>query len=209
MSGPSTWSGRRRLVVHHTHLIPGLFWLFQPDDVVFFDDCLYSQYTFLAENVDRMAEIGVDCVLGLSPKAMRPDGSDGMRGIESWRLHEALNSQVRSAIDIASGDYLRGFMCESEVRDLLLRGNVHLALHGCCHLRLETVENRVEQARIFSDDVDSGVKMLGDFGFSTEIFVYPYAFEPFLGERTLRSRGFRWIFAGNKTRRIPVEELKC
>lgn len=145
------------LVVHHTHLVPGLFWLFRPHDVVFFDDCLYSQYTFLAENVDRMSEIGIDCVLGLSPKAMRPEGICGIREIESWRLHEALNSQVRSASDTASGDYLRGFMCESEVRELLSHGNVHLALHGCCHLKLETVENRVEQARMFSEDVDSGM----------------------------------------------------
>ena len=32
----------RKIVIHHTHLIDNIIDLLLPNDIVFFDDCLYS-----------------------------------------------------------------------------------------------------------------------------------------------------------------------
>lgn len=196
------------VVVHHTHLIPNIVDRLKSNDLVFFDDCLYSQYVFLCENMETLRMRNIVCVLGLSPKVVRPSDAPGMYGIESAILHKQLNSQIKTCVDEITGTYINGFMNISEVKYLLTYDNVFIALHGCCHLKLEDELNRFKQTMLFKQDLVDGLKMFDEYGFQTDIFVYPYAFEPFLGSRILKENGFRYIFAGHNSKRIPVEELK-
>lgn len=44
-------AARRRVVVHHTHLLgQRIVDFLHANDIVFFDDCLFSQYNFIKEN---------------------------------------------------------------------------------------------------------------------------------------------------------------
>lgn len=130
---------RRMVVVHHTHLIPNIVNLLKHGDLVFFDDCLYSQYVFLRGNSDALDKLGIIRVLGLSPKAIRPYETDGIYEVESSVLHNQLNEQVRVISNETNGDYIRGFMSMPEVKTLLTNKNTFLALHGCCHLDMTKV----------------------------------------------------------------------
>jgi hypothetical protein len=49
--------------------------------------------------------------------------------------------------------------------------------------------------------------MLKQMNLATDIFVYPYAYQPFLGNKILTEFGFRYIFAGENTKRISIERL--
>ena len=198
---------RRMVVVHHTHLLKNITERLKRGDLVFFDDCLYSQYVFLEANVDKLSDMGVSCVLGLSPKAMRPSGNPGIYSIESGELHRVLNSNVETIADSAPESCLNGFMSEVEVKRLLDGDNVFLALHGCCHLKLENTVDKFRQPIVFRKDVEDGKHMLRDMGLDTNIFVYPYAYVPFLGDMVLRQCGFTYVFAGNGARRTPIEEI--
>ena len=59
----------------------------------------------------------------------------------------------------------------------------------------------------FQKDVSDGMDMLVRLGYKTDIFVYPYAYEPVFGSSFLRRMGFRYIFAGRDSQRTPMEEL--
>lgn len=88
--------GRRRVVIHHTHLLPSS-WpsLLKKDDIVFFDDCLFSQWTFLKENTGVFTERGIDCVLGFSSGlyASEDDGQQ-IHDVESHVLHDICNAKI-------------------------------------------------------------------------------------------------------------------
>ena len=131
----------RMVVVHHTHLIQDIVSLLKEWDIVFFDDCLYSQYIFLKDNIDILKDMNITCVIGISPKALRQEGTDGFYAVESGKLHEKMNLEIKTRDDVISGDYINGFMCKSELIELLNNENVFPALHGCCHLKMDgTVE---------------------------------------------------------------------
>lgn len=147
------------------------------------------------------------CILGLSPKAIREECNFGICAVESAVLHNQMNSEIKLFEDEICGEYINGFMTISEVRTLMQNDNVFLALHGCCHLHLQDISSIIEQSLIFKRDVESGIKALNEYGLNTDIFVYPYAYEPFLSRKILREHGFRYIFAGNDSKRIPIEEL--
>ena len=58
---------RRRVVVHHTHLLgQRIVDFLHVNDIVFFDDCLFSQYNFIKDNENFFKEMTIDCVLGFS-----------------------------------------------------------------------------------------------------------------------------------------------
>lgn len=198
---------RRMVVIHHTHLIKDIAGLLNQRDLVFFDDCLFSQYVFLKNNIEQLKQKGIVCVLGFSPKVVRPIGNPGIEAVESAKLHKQLNIEVHSVDDKITGDYINGFMTLDEVKELIADESVYLGLHGCCHLNLENEENKILQGMKFRRDVEDGVGKLTEYGLFTDIFVYPYAYEPFLGHRTLDEFGFRYIFAGNDSKRIPIEKI--
>ena len=59
---------RRQIVIHHTHLFENVDVLsyLKPNDDVFFDDCLYSQYVFIKKNINFFIDNKIDCILGFS-----------------------------------------------------------------------------------------------------------------------------------------------
>lgn len=51
------------------------------------------------------------------------------------------------------------------------------------------------------------MSILSEIGINTDIYVFPYSYEPFLSHTILKRNGFRYIFAGKDSKRIPIEEL--
>lgn len=106
---------------------------------------------------------------------------------------------------------LHGFMSVEEVHELLDLQNTYIAFHGGRHLSLESdVKNgmgKIDIAMDFRMDISSGVKRFHDFGFDTDIFVYPYAYDFFISDKILKEFGFRYIFAGRNSKRIEIERV--
>lgn len=134
----------RKVVVHHTHLLPGLMQLLEPSDMLFFDDCLFSQWQFIMSNVQQLQSLGIECVLGLSTRLVRTSQKPFCE--VSAKLHSRVHSGDMSA--------LGGFMSISEIRQLLSFSNVRLAGHGAHHLDLRALSgSKLEQAKLFNADV--------------------------------------------------------
>lgn len=176
-------------------------------DLLFFDDCLYSQYVFLKQNNDILKQKNVVCVMGLTTKAIRPENNIPKYDIQSSELHLLMNKQIKTYNDVVQGDYINGFMSLSEIYELIQNENIFLAFHGCCHLNLQEEKSKIYQTQIFRRDICDGVEMLKQMNLTTDIFVYPYAYQPFLGNKILTEFGFRYIFAGENTKRISIERL--
>lgn len=51
----------------HTHLLgQRIVDFLDANDIVFFDDCLFSQYNFIKDNESFFKDMAIDCVLGFS-----------------------------------------------------------------------------------------------------------------------------------------------
>lgn len=198
---------KRLIVIHHIHKLKNPLIHIKTGDLLFFDDCLYSQYVFLKNNIDMLYNLGVGCVLGLSPKAIRSELDSGIKDIESDTLHKQMNEQIKIYTDTICGEYINGFMSLKEINEILKYKNVFIALHGCCHLKLENVKSKIEQSKIFLNDLDDGIRLMKEYNLITNIYVYPYAYEPCISQIYLKKRGFKYIFAGNNSKRIPIESL--
>lgn len=67
--------GKRNIVVHHTHILNhGILDLIKSGDIVFFDDCVYSQYVFFMENAGFFMKNDIYAVFGFSTALFRQDG---------------------------------------------------------------------------------------------------------------------------------------
>jgi len=146
----------RHIVVHHCR--PGLIEpdLFMPDDVVFFDDCLYSQYRFFMENAERMR--GMSVVFAFSPGLLRRGGTPPIDDVDSAEVHAAVNMRMKTWLD-PPPDQVRAFMSAGELHQLEKFKDVRLALHGCVHLRLQDVPRKVDRLAMFRRDVEDAVKL--------------------------------------------------
>lgn len=58
----------KKIVIHHTCYIDDdiILAALCQNDLVFFDDCLYSQYLFLKKYAKVLADKSITCVLGFS-----------------------------------------------------------------------------------------------------------------------------------------------
>ena len=204
---------RRRIVIHHTHLLPFLWQsLLQPKDLVFFDDCLFSQWTFLTYNFKFFEENQIDCILGFSSGLYASEESlRQLEKIESHVLHDACNSKI---FTIDDADVLRstfpemnGFMKVSQLKQLLQMPFCHLALHGCCHLNLSKEQNLLKKVQLFKNDLDAGCKRLKQLELSTNIFVYPYVHSFPMSDICLKKSGFACIIGSNQIFRTSIEDL--
>lgn len=140
----------RRIVVHHCPRDFARPDLFAYGDTVFFDDCLWSQYRFILSNLDMLA--GTRVVLGFSPGLARPKGLPPIEYVESAVAHEAVNAVERRPGD-AFPDQIRAFMSVDEVLELVEESGAEIALHGCSHVRLESICSRVGRLAAFRRDV--------------------------------------------------------
>lgn len=194
----------RRIVVHRCGRDFPRPDLFKEGDVVFFDDCLYSQYRFFEENIAALS--GVTAVFAFSPGLFRRDGQPPIDDVDSAEVHKAVNARVRTWLD-PRPDQARAFMTAAELRSLARLGSVKIALHGCVHLRLEDVPNRTDRLVMFRQDARDAVRLAALHGFETDMFVYPYAFCEDGYEHVLRRLGFRETYARPGAYRIAVEDL--
>ena len=182
------------------------------DDIVFFDDCLFSQYNFLKENQDFFEQTSIDCILGFSSGLYASENAKQVHEVGSHVLHDACNSRISTIVD---ADRLRdelleigGFMKISQLKELLQLPFCHLALHGCCHLNLQNEKNLLKKIQMFKLDLDSGCKRLNELGLTTTTHVYPYVYSFATSDIALKRAGFKQIIGGlDKIFRISIEDL--
>ena len=191
----------RKVVMHQPHTVDNPMGRLQMGDLLFLDDCLYSQYAFMRERGDELLERGINVVLGLSSFLVRNGECEPVSMSVSSELHDRFHSG-----DMTS---LCGFMSLGEIRELLGAQNTYLAFHGGRHLNLESDarsgRGKIDIATDFRGDISSGFGRLHELGFDTDIFVYPYAYDFFVSDRILKEFGFRYIFAGRNSKRIEIE----
>lgn len=189
----------RKIVIHHTHLIDDIMSLLNDNDLVFFDDCLYSQYLFIHQNKQQLQAKNINCILGFSTQIYRTTQIPIIEN--SAILHDRVHADDNTAFG--------GFMSLSELRELLCFDNIHLAGHSAKHLELEKITtSKLQQSQIFNKDITLMKKDLDALNLNTDIFVYPYAYDDFpCAETIVRINGFRYIFAGKNSKRIEIETL--
>jgi len=190
----------RKIVIHHCHLIKNIVDLLDDNDLVFFDDCLYSQFVFIKNNIQKLRNKHITCVLGFSTNLYRRNEFDAIYDINSAILHDRIHADDMSA--------LNGFMSLNELNFLLKYDNIHLACHGCMHLQLEKIcKSKIDLMTKFNDDLNNATKMLNELNLKTDIFVYPYAFDFFVSDKIVHKHGFNHIFAGKNSQRLEIEKI--
>lgn len=101
---------------------------------------------------------GVRIVMGFSPGLARPSALSPIRFIESYIAHAAVNKVMMSPSDVPP-DEIRAFMSVDEVRELSEIDGVEIAMHGCMHLKLEFIANRISRLLMFKRDVENGIAL--------------------------------------------------
>lgn len=199
----------KNITIHHCHLfdIKTVLNQINQNDVLFFDDCLYSQYVFLKNFNELFRERHIKCVLGFSSYLFREEGERGIYDIRSDEIHKECNKHIKSIKDSKDGlKTINGFMTISEIKNLLTYDNISLALHGCCHLRLTDLD-KFDQLTTFRLDLIDGMEMLNKHNLKTNIFVYPYEYSLKTMNIILVNYGFQYIFGEDETDRIELETL--
>ena len=189
----------RKIVIHHTHLIKDIMSLLKDDDIVFFDDCLYSQYLFIKKYIQELQLKNITCILGFSTRILRSSQKPLIQ--HSAILHNNIHSNILDAYS--------GFMTIDEIQELLQFCNVYLAGHGAKHLNLEKMNlSKIQQTKLFAEDISIMKKDLDKLQLDTNIFVYPYTYYDFPCANTiLKNNGFKHIFGYKDTMRISIENL--
>ena len=202
------YSQNRKLVIHqayHPHIIDSI----HEYDVLFFDDCLYSQYKFVVSNYDRLMMKNTKCVFGFSSALFRDECVSPTIEVDSHEIHDKVNSYAKTYHDVdnQSNDF-SGLMTINEMKQLMELANVGFALHGCCHLNLRLIPSKLSQMSAFISDLNDGIQLWHHhFNYYPKAYVFPYAYEPFLANRALAKRNIHYSFAGNHTKRIPIEDV--
>lgn len=191
----------RKIVIHHTHILDDqlILSVLKDNDVLFFDDCLYSQYLFLKNNNHILRSKNIICVLGFSTRLYRTHQIPIIEN--SAVLHNRYHSN--------DNDSLGGFMSLDELRELLMYNNIIIAGHGSNHLELNMMNlTLIQQSQVFIQDISNMTKELKHFNFYTDIFVFPYAYDVFpCAKKIVYNAGFNHIFAASDSQRIEIEIL--
>lgn len=197
----------RKIVIHHIYLIDDINKLLQENDLLFFDDCLYSQYVYIKENINFLIDKNINCILGLSPKLIRKDSIKTGIFIESYKIHDDVNKYIYNKDSEYYSTAMNGFMSLSEIKELLQYKNIKLGLHGCCHLKLEYLDNMLSKITTFIKDTKDGIKLLKQYNLFTNIYVYPYEYKLPIFDHILRQKfGFTDIYGADDSR-IYIEKL--
>ena len=189
----------RKIVIHHTHLINDIMSLLKDNDIVFFDDCLYSQYLFIQKHIKELQLKNIICILGFSTQIYRTNQIPIIE--DSAILHKRYHSN--------DNDSLGGFMSLDELGELLEYDNIIIAGHGAKHLELEKMHlKKIQQSQLFTQDISIMTNDLKTFGFYTNVFVFPYAYDQFpCAKKIVYNAGFSYIFAACDSQRIEIESL--
>lgn len=191
----------RKIVIHHTHILGDelILSLLKDNDVLFFDDCLYSQYLFLKKNNHILLYKNIICILGFSASLYR---TNQIPFIEDSAI-------IHNRIHINDNLALGGFMSLNELRELLKYDNIFLAGHGSKHLNLEKMNlEKTQQTKLFISDINEMLQLFKKFSFQTNIFVYPYAYYDFpCSEIIIKNNGFKYIFGYKNNMRMSIENI--
>ena len=191
----------RRIVIHDTFKIKDqILKYLQNNDLVFFDDCLYSQYVFLIDNIKQLEQKNINCVIGFSSKIYRQK--------ENKPIYEANCAEYHNRVHINDLNALNAYMSLDEIRQLLQFDNIYLAGHGAQHLDLQNMNlDKLSQTNKFKDDFNNMLDDYANYNLKTNIFVYPYAYDRFPFANLIIKKYFNYIFAGQNTKRIQIEDL--
>ena len=120
----------RKIVIHETCCYDDwqILNVLQRNDMLFLDDCLYSQYVFLLKNIDALKDKNVACVLGFSTSIFRREDRLPIYDAHCAEFHNRVHSGDKSAY--------AAYMSISEIEELLKFENILLACHGDAHLDL-------------------------------------------------------------------------
>lgn len=204
----------RLIVIHHCQLIcDKIISVLQNNDILFFDDCLYSQYVFLKQYNNILKEKDIICVLGFSAALHRLDKDNPIYDIESHVIHNKCNQFIKTYKDVETNYFeeLNGFMHLDEIKELLQEDNIYLACHGSCHLDFRnTTDTNLVNIIKFKKDLDDAVNLFKFHKLIANIYVYPYAYSlNNLFEPCIKQQNFIYIFANDKLHgsRISIEDL--
>ena len=192
----------RKIVIHETCCYDDqqILNVLQHDDMLFLDDCLYSQYVFLAKNIDALKYKNIVCVLGFSTSIFRHAGQLPTYNAHCADCHDRVHNCDISAY--------AAYMSIDELKLLLVHENVFLACHGDQHLELAKCNDKLKRLADFKKDVADATQKLKTLDISTSIFVYPYAFDSILSaDKVLRRYGYEYLFAGHNSQRIQFESI--
>ena len=205
---------QRRIVIHHTHILQQkILELLQTDDVVYFDDCLFSQYVFLREKTQFFIKKNITVIIGFSSGLYASESCNKQTyDVTSNALHHICNKCIKTINDANSFrdslPEMNGFMKISQLKELLEFPFVKLALHGCCHLKLEDEYNLIAKAMMFKKDLNDAIAQLEKLKLKTNIYIYPYVYSFLTSDMILKKSGFNEI-VGSKTFRISIEDLNA
>lgn len=192
----------RKIVIHHTHILGDqlILSLLKDNDVLFFDDCLYSQYLFLKKNNNILLSKNIICILGFSASLYRTNQIPFIE--DSAIIHNKVHAKDNSA--------LGGFMSLDELRELLAFDNIFLAGHGSKHLDLQNMRlEKLQQTKLFIEDINEMKQLFKKFNFQTDIFVYPYTYYDFpCSDIIIRNNRFKYIFGCKNTMRMSIENVR-
>lgn len=182
-------------VVHQVECQKTLIDRLHENDIVFFDDCLYSQYLFLRQNNIVLKKHNIKCVLSFSTNIYRHTGKP-IEYAECAQCHDRFHNGDMSV--------LQCYMSLDEVRELLENDNMYLACHGHNHLQLEALtSDKVQQSKLFSNDIKTAANMLRSYRMQTSIFVYPYEYDNFyLAQHIAKMHGYNILYGDNSIQRV-------
>ena len=187
----------RKLVMHEYDKHIDVLTLLQPNDILFLDDCVFSQYEFVNTHIVQLKALNITIVLGFSTRLHR-----NMNEYPTYDTTANLHKKYHYG-DMTS---LNGFMTIQEIKELLSYDNVYIANHGANHLNLSEYDY-LQAYKKFKDDIDIAIADLDVYGIHTNIFVYPYSYEIPLMSNYLKHNGYIHIFAGKSSKRISIEAL--
>ena len=88
-------SSNRRIVIHYPFTASEkIVNCIRENDIMFFDDCLYSQYLFIKENIEMLKSKNARCILGFSSGLYASESSKNTIGIKSEHAHMLCNQKI-------------------------------------------------------------------------------------------------------------------
>lgn len=201
----------RKIVIHHTHLLNDVIPTYlKMNDIVFFDDCLYSQYLFIKRYSDFFIKNHIICVLGFSSGLYSVKPNNQIYNVQSNVLHNICNQYIKTLDDAnilrESLNEMNGFMTIEQLYELKEYPFIEIALHGCCHLNLHNLST-IDAMQIFINDLKDGINQIHKFNVSTDIYVYPYVYSLPSFDFALHKYGFNKIIGSNNMFRYAIEDL--
>lgn len=191
----------RKIVIHDTYKFKDkILKHLNDNDLIFFDDCLYSQYVFLKDNINQLQQKNIVCVISFSSKIYRQKDNKPIYEADCVEYHNKVHNNDLNAFN--------AYMTLDELRQLIAIDNIYLAGHGAKHLDLQNMNLSIlQQTNLFKSDLNEMLIDYKKYNLKTNIFVYPYAYDRFLLADFIVKKNFNFIFAGKNSKRIQFEDI--